>query len=118
MPLRILKPDGTGNSWLLAQAIRYASDYRVGVINLSYSVQHRSLLIDDVLSIVTSVQPGAVVAAAAGNSGGKAPGNPGADKVPRLLARATTTPYDKRECFFKPRGRGQRAPARGGVVGT
>ena len=27
MPLRILKPDGTGNSWLLAQAVRYAVDH-------------------------------------------------------------------------------------------
>jgi thermitase len=95
MPLRILKPDGTGNSWLLAQAIRYATDYRVGVINLSYSVQHRSLLIDDVLSIVTSVQPGAVVAAAAGNSGGTAPEYPAAEHVPGLLAVAASTLSDK-----------------------
>jgi subtilisin family serine protease len=95
MPLRILKPDGTGNSWLLAQALRYATDYRVGVINLSYSVQHRSLLIDDVLSIVTSVQPGAVVAAAAGNSGGSAPEYPAAEDVPGLLAVAASTLSDK-----------------------
>jgi len=95
MPLRILKPDGTGNSWLLAQAIRYATDYRVGVINLSYSVQHRSLLLDDVLSIVTSMQPGAVVAAAAGNSGGTAPEYPAAEDVPGLLAVAASTRSDK-----------------------
>jgi thermitase len=95
MPLRILKPDGTGNSWLLAQAIRYATDYRVGVINMSYSVQHRSLLIDDVLSIVTSVQPGAVVAAAAGNSGGSAPEYPAAEDVPGLLSVAASTLSDK-----------------------
>jgi len=95
MPLRILKPDGTGNSWLLAQAIRYATDYGVGVINLSYSVRHRSLLIDDVLSTVTSVQPGAVVAAAAGNSGGTAPEYPAAEDVPGLLAVAASTLSDK-----------------------
>jgi len=99
MPLRILKPDGTGNSWLLAQAIRYANDYRVGVINLSYSVQHRSLLIDEVLSIVTSVQPGAVVAAAAGNSGGTAPEYPAAEGVPGLLAVAASTLSDSLATF-------------------
>jgi subtilisin family serine protease len=95
MPLRILKPDGAGNSWLLAQAIRYATDYRVGVINLSYSVQHRSVLIDELLSIATSVQPGAVVAAAAGNSGGTAPEYPAAEGAPGLLAVAASTLSDK-----------------------
>ncbi|HJZ47770.1 MAG TPA: S8 family serine peptidase, partial [Roseiflexaceae bacterium] len=99
MPLRILKPDGSGNSWLLAQAIRYATDYRVGVINLSYSVKHRSLLIDEVLSDVTSAQPGAVVAAAAGNSGGTAPEYPAAEGVPGLLAVAASTISDNLAVF-------------------
>ena len=99
MPLRILKPDGTGNSWLLAQAIRYATDYQVGVINLSYSVQHRSLLIDDVLSVATSVQPGSVVTAAAGNSGGTAPEYPAAEGVPGLLAVAASTRSDSLATF-------------------
>ena len=65
------------------------------MINLSYSVQHRSLLLDDVLSIVTSMQPGAVVAAAAGNSGGTAPEYPAAEDVPGLLAVAASTLSDK-----------------------
>jgi thermitase len=95
MPLRILKPDGTGNSWLLAQAIRYAANYGVGVINLSYSVKQRSLLIDEVLSEVTSAQPGAVVAAAAGNSGGTDPEYPAAEGVPGLLAVAASTRSDR-----------------------
>jgi thermitase len=99
MPLRILKPDGTGNSWLLAQAIRHANDYGVGVINLSYSVQHRSLLIDDVLSMVTSAQPGVVVTAAAGNSGGTAPEYPAAEGVPGLLAVAASTQSDSLATF-------------------
>jgi subtilisin family serine protease len=94
MPLRILNPDGTGNSWLLAQAIRYAIDYRVGVINLSYSVQHRSLLVDDLLSIVTSLRPGAVVAASAGNSGGSDPEYPAAEHVPGMLSVAASSMSD------------------------
>jgi subtilisin family serine protease len=94
MPLRILKPNGSGNSWLLAQAIRYATDYHVGVVNLSYSVQHRSLLIDDVLSLATSGLSGAVVAAAAGNSGGTAREYPAAENVPGLLAVAASTISD------------------------
>jgi subtilisin family serine protease len=95
MPLRILKPDGRGTSWLLAQAIRYATNSQVGVINLSYSVQHRSLLVDDVLSLVTSALPGAVVAAAAGNSGGSAPEYPAAEAMPGLLSVAASTPLDQ-----------------------
>jgi thermitase len=99
MPLRILKPDGTGNSWLLAQAIRYAVDHGVGVMNLSYSVKQRSLLIDEVLSKVTSALPGAVIAAAAGNSGGDAPEYPAAEGVPGLLAVAASTQSDSLATF-------------------
>jgi subtilisin family serine protease len=95
MPLRILKPDGTGDSWLLAQAIRYAAARGVGVINISYSVHHRSLLIEDLLSEVTSALPGAVVAAAAGNSGpSTAPEYPAAENAPGVLAVAASTPID------------------------
>jgi len=94
MPLRILKPDGSGSSWLLAQAIRFATDAHVGVINVSYSVQHHALLIDDVLGIATSALSGAVVAAAAGNSGGTAPEYPAAENVPGLVSVAASTISD------------------------
>jgi subtilisin family serine protease len=95
MPVRILKPDGSGNSWLLAQAIRYAVARGVGVINISYSVHQRSLLIEDVVSEVTSAIPGAVVAAAAGNSGpSTAREYPAAENVPGMLAVAASTPTD------------------------
>jgi subtilisin family serine protease len=94
MPLRILRPDGTGDSWLLAQAIRYAFAHRVGVINLSYSVKQRSRLIDEVLSQVTSVLSGAFVAAAAGNSGGSAPEYPAAEGAPGMLAVGASSRSD------------------------
>jgi subtilisin family serine protease len=99
MPLRILKPDGTGNSWLLAQAVRYAAARGVGVINVSYTVKHRSMVIDEILSEVTSVQPGAVVAAAAGNSGGTDPEYPAAEGIPGLLAVAASTKSDHLASF-------------------
>lgn len=100
MPLRILRPDGTGQSWLLAQAIRYATAQNVQVINISYSVHQRSLLIDDLLSLVTSALPGAVVVAAAGNSGpSTAPEYPAAENVPGLIAVAASTQKDRLASF-------------------
>jgi thermitase len=100
MPLRILKPDGSGNSWLLAQAIRYAAANGAKVINISYSVHQRSFLIDELLSDVTSLAPGAVVAAAAGNSGpSTAPEYPAAEGVPGLIAVAASTKSDKLASF-------------------
>jgi subtilisin family serine protease len=94
MPLRILKPDGTGDSWLLAQAIRYAAERGAGVINMSYSVSHRSLLLDAVLSDVASIGSGTVVVAAAGNSASAAPEYPAAEDASRLLAVAASTRSD------------------------
>jgi thermitase len=96
MPLRILRPDGRGNSWLLAQAIRYAAASGAQVINISYSVHQRSFLIDELLSEVTSLAPGVVVAAAAGNSGpSTAPEYPAAEGVPGLIAVAASTRSDQ-----------------------
>jgi len=96
MPVRILGPDGTGQSWLLAQAIRYAMERNVQVINISYSVHQRSLLIDDLLSLVTSAIPGAVVVAAAGNSGpSTAREYPAAENVPGIVAVAASTQKDR-----------------------
>lgn len=104
MPLRILRPDGTGQSWLLAQAIRYAVGKNVQVLNISYSVHQRSLLIDDLLSLVTAALPGAVVVAAAGNSGpSTTPEYPAAENVPGLVAVAAST-QDDRLADFSTRG--------------
>jgi thermitase len=95
MPLRILKPDGTGTSWLLAQAIRYAVANKASVVNMSYSVSKRSLLIDNVLDLVTSLAPGPVMVAAAGNNGpSTAKEYPAAERKPGLLAVAASTEAD------------------------
>jgi len=96
MPLRILRPDGSGQSWLLAQAIRYAVTQNVQVINISYSVHQRSFLIDDLLGLVSSALPGAVVVAAAGNSGPSTePEYPAAENVPGMIAVAASTQRDR-----------------------
>ena len=95
MPLRILRPNGSGDIWLLAQAIRHATNAQVGVVNISYSVQQRSFLVDDVLSLLTSGLSGAVVAAAAGNSGNTTPEYPAAEDAPGLLSIAASTVSDQ-----------------------
>jgi len=84
---------------LLAQAVRYAVDHGVGVITLSYSVKRRSMLIDKILTEVTAASPGAVTAAAAGNSGGTDPEYPAAEGVPGLLVVAASTKSDKLASF-------------------
>ncbi len=104
MPLRILKPDGTGTSWLLAQAIRYAVANNAGVVNMSYSVSKRSLLIDNILDLVTSLAAGPVMVAAAGNNGpSTAMEYPAAKHKPGLLAVAAST-QDDRLAAFSTRG--------------
>jgi subtilisin family serine protease len=85
---------------LLAQAIRYVTEQKVQVINISYSVHQRSLLIDDLLSRVTALLPGALVVAAAGNSGpSTAPEYPAADDAPGLVAVAASTQNDQLASF-------------------
>jgi subtilisin family serine protease len=105
VPLRILKPDGTGNSWVLAQAIRYAVGtpvagiaplaHKANVINLSYSVRQRSLLIDDLLELLAALPGGPVVVAAAGNRGPSTTKEyPAAESQPGVLAVAASTETD------------------------
>jgi thermitase len=66
------------------------------VVNISYSVHQRSLLLDDLLSLVTQALPGTVVVAAAGNSGpSTAREYPAAEDVPGLLAVAASTQKDR-----------------------
>jgi thermitase len=105
MPLRTLGPDGMGTIWAQAQALRYASDHGADVINLSYSFEQSSRLLDDLLSEITCsaaqnndcrliVRPGAVVVAAAGNSGRKIREYPAADGVPGVLGVGASTDAD------------------------
>jgi subtilisin family serine protease len=102
MPLRTLDSDGIGTIWMQAQALRYAIDHGANVINLSYSFGHHSDLLDDILAQVTCtvaidincrlrMRPGALVAAAAGNSGVIVREYPAADLVPGVLAVAAST---------------------------
>lgn len=102
MPLRTLGPDGIGTIWMQVQALRYAINHGADVINLSYSFSNRSRVLDDVLAQVTctaaidddchaKIRPGAIVAAASGNSGGSDREYPAADQLPGVLAVAAST---------------------------
>jgi subtilisin family serine protease len=102
MPLRTLDSDGIGTIWMQAQALRYAIDHGADVINLSYSFGNHSELLDDILAQTTCtvaidincrsrMRPGALVTAAAGNSGVNVREYPAADLVPGVLAVAAST---------------------------
>jgi len=102
MPLRTLDANGIGTIWAQAQALRYAMNHGADVINLSFSFLHRSLLLDNVLGQVTCaptidadchslIRPGAIVVAAAGNSGTNIREYPAADLVPGVLAVGAST---------------------------
>lgn len=76
MPIRVLGVDGRGNFYTLAKAIKYALDNGADVVNLSLSTPSPSKLISDVFYAELDREndpigsiPGAVVVAAAGNSG-------------------------------------------------
>jgi subtilisin family serine protease len=105
VPVRILRPNGSGDSWILAQALRYAVGLPVpgitplarkaDVINISYSVRQRSLLLDDVLGVLAALPGGPVVVAAAGNHGpSTAKEYPAAENRPGVLAVAASTETD------------------------
>jgi hypothetical protein len=110
MPLRTLKPDGTGTIWAQAEALRYARDQGADVINLSFSFSTPSKLLNDILADVTctvglsadclaSVRPGAVVVAAAGNSSTSVPQYPAATVVSGVIAVAASTEADTLASF-------------------
>jgi subtilisin family serine protease len=62
---------------------------------MSYSVSKRSLLIDNVLDLVTSLTPSPVMVAAAGNNGPETSREyPAAEEKPGLLAVAASTQAD------------------------
>jgi thermitase len=102
MPLRTLDPNGVGTIWTQALALRYAMNHGADVVNLSFSFKHRSVLLDNVLGELTCspsvdadcralTRPGAIVVAAAGNSGTNIPEYPAADLVPGVLAVGAST---------------------------
>ncbi len=105
MPLRTLKPDGTGDIWTQITAIGYAMEHGADVINLSYSFEQQSKVFDDIIAEVTcnapadfdcraKTRPGAVVVAAAGNSGASIREYPAANHASGLLAVAASTEAD------------------------
>jgi subtilisin family serine protease len=105
MPLRTLNPDGSGDLWTQMQALRFAVDHGASVINLSFSFGERSQIFDDVVAEVSCSAagetichnqhtPGAVVVAAAGNTGARAREWPGASAVPGIIGVAASTDQD------------------------
>jgi subtilisin family serine protease len=101
MPLRVLDVDGSGNVWVLAQALQYALDHGAGVINMSLSTSARTRLLEDVIgkaackdaSACAAQQGGVVVIMAAGNSGSQQQEYPAAEakNLGGALAVAATT---------------------------
>lgn len=96
MPLRTLDSAGMGTIWGQVRALRYAAMHGADVINLSYSFELPSLVLNDVLAQITCAgggnpgcstleSPGVVVVAAAGNSGMKLREYPAADQAPGIL---------------------------------
>ncbi len=53
MPVRVLDPDGTGNIWVLAEALDYAADQGADVINMSLSTTRQTNLLREVVADVT-----------------------------------------------------------------
>ena len=123
MPVRVLDSDGVGNIWVIAEALAYAvnpdgdlnTDDGVDVINLSLSTDHHTHLLAEIEDDVTcsdddqneddegclagQSQHGAVVVAAAGNSGSSTPEYPAAEGVAGSLAVGASTPADTLASF-------------------
>jgi subtilisin family serine protease len=123
MPLRVLDENGTGDIWVLAEALAYAinpdgnlnTDDGANVINLSLSSTHETDLLAEIVAAVTCEhdddpgedddclvgqgQHGAVVVAAAGNSGSSTPEYPAAEGVIGLLAVGASTQTDTLASF-------------------
>lgn len=53
MPVRVLEPDGSGNIWVLAEALRYTVDRGAQVINLSLSTRRPTQLLETLIGEIT-----------------------------------------------------------------
>jgi thermitase len=109
MPLRVLDIDGSGNVWVLAQALQYALDHGASVINMSLSTSARTRLLEDLIGkaacknagACTAQQGGVVVVLAAGNSGSQKQEYPASEakNLGGVLAVAATTQQDSLASF-------------------
>ena len=119
MPLRVLDPQGVGNMWVLAEALRYAADPDgdpgtddgADVINLSLATVNRSGLLGLILGEICSndpavprdptapVYPRVVVVAAAGNRGTTAEMFPAAENFEGELSVAASQQDDTLAAF-------------------
>ena len=107
MPLRVLDPQGVGNMWVIAEALRYAldpdgdpaSDDGADVINMSLATFNDSRVLREVVGDacdtgVPSAYPKVVVVAAAGNHGTTTPMYPAAENFDGELSVAASKPDD------------------------
>jgi subtilisin family serine protease len=92
MPVKVLDASGSGDDTLIAAGIVWATDHGAKVINLSLGGPGTSLELTNAIGYATG--KGAIVVAAAGNSGTTTQFYPAAD--PRALSVAATTVADQR----------------------
>jgi hypothetical protein len=116
MPVKVLDCYGAGDSVATARGILYAARHGARVINLSLGGLQDAQVVRDAIQQVM-FQNGALVVAAAGNSG--APGVAFPARVPEVLAVGATTTGGDRRASFSSYGREVDLVAAGeGIVGT
>jgi thermitase len=92
LPVKVLNAKGSGDYGAIAKGIRYAADQGAEIINLSLGGTQSSQLLTDAVNYATD--KGALVIAAAGNSGSSKPHYPAA--VPAALAVGGSDSGDNR----------------------
>ncbi|MFO0586768.1 MAG: S8 family peptidase [Polyangiaceae bacterium] len=100
MPVKVLNEQGWGSTADVADGIRWAADHGANVINLSLGGPRNSSVLED--AVKHALSKGAVVVAAAGNSGGSV-GYPGATEG--VIGVSASDPDDKL-AKFSSRGKG------------
>lgn len=95
-PLKVFDASGRSSGFRIAKAIRYASDMRDSVINLSFELESRSALIAEALDY--AAYRGSVLIASAGNRNAYIATSFPASH-PRVVGVASTTLNDHRAAF-------------------